>query len=139
VVNIIVSKGVETFLIPSYVGLSGEQALNELTESGFNVESIYSFNENILAGTVISQNPLGNSQAPKGSSITLIVSKGTEFVFVPNVFSLDEATSVRMLEDLDLKVIVKKVGVRTTKKTTNISPKVGSKVKRGSTITITVR
>ena len=138
VVNIIVSKGIETFLIPSYVGLSGEQALNELTDSGFNVESSYSFSENILAGTVISQNPLGNSQAPKGSSITLKVSKGTEFVFVPNVFSLDEATSVRMLKDLDLKVIVKRVGTKAVKKTTTISPKVGSKVKRGSNVTITV-
>jgi serine/threonine-protein kinase len=139
VVNIIVSKGVETFLIPSYVGMSGEQALNELTESGFNVDSSYSFSENVLAGTVISQNPSGNSRAPKGSSITLSVSKGTEFVFVPNVFSLDEATAVRLLQDLELKVIVKKIGVKTTKKTTNVSPKVGSKVKRGSTVTITVR
>ncbi|MDO8645080.1 MAG: Stk1 family PASTA domain-containing Ser/Thr kinase [Candidatus Planktophila sp.] len=138
VVNIIVSKGVETILIPSYVGMSGEQALNELTELGFDVESIYTFSENILAGTVISQNPLGNSQAPKGSPITLNVSKGTEFVFVPNVFSLDEATAVRMLKDLDLEVIVKKIGVRATKRTTNISPKVGTKVKRGSTVTITV-
>jgi len=138
VVRIIVSKGVETFLIPSYVGLSGEQALNELTDSGFNVESNYSFSENILAGTVISQNPLGNSQAPKGSLITLNVSKGTEFVFVPNLFSIDEATAVRILKDLELKVIVKKLGVKATKKTTSISPKVGSKVKRGSTVTITV-
>ncbi len=139
VVNIIVSKGVETFLIPSYVGLGGEQALNELTDLGFNVESSYSFSENILAGTVISQNPSGNSRAPKGTSINLFVSKGTEFVFVPNVFSLDEATSVRMLEALDLEVIVKKLGVKATKRTIDISPKVGSKVKRGSTVTITVR
>ena len=138
VVNIIVSKGVETFLIPSYVGLSGEQALNELTELGFNVESTYSFSESILAGTVISQTPLGSSRAPKGSPIALIVSKGTEFVFVPNVFSLDEVTAVRMLKDLELKVIVKRIGTKAVKKTTKISPKVGSKVKRGSTITITV-
>ncbi len=138
VVNIIVSKGVETFLIPSYVDMSGEQALNELTDLGFDVKSSYSFSENILAGIVVSQNPSGNSQAPKGASITLIVSKGTEFVFVPNVFSLDEATAVRMLKDLGLKVTVKKLGVKATKITIDISPKVGSKVKRGSTITITV-
>ena len=137
-VSIIVSKGVETFLVPSYVGMSGEQALNELTESGFDVESSYAFSENILAGAVISQNPAGSSQAPKGASITLIVSKGTEFVFVPNVFSLDEATAVRTLKNLELKVVVKKLGTKPIKKTTNISPKVGSKVKRGSIITITV-
>jgi serine/threonine-protein kinase len=137
-VSIIVSKGFETFLVPSYVGMSGEQALNELTDSGFNVESSYAFSENILTGAVISQNPSGNSQVPKGASITLKVSKGTEFVFVPNVFSLDEATAVRTLKDLELKVVVKKLGTKANKKTTNISPKVGSKVKRGSIITITV-
>ena len=138
IVSIIVSKGFETFLVPSYVGMSGEQALNELTDSGFNVESSYAFSENILTGAVISQNPSGNSQVPKGASITLKVSKGTEFVFVPNVFSLDEATAVRTLKDLELKVVVKKLGTKANKKTTNISPKVGSKVKRGSIITITV-
>lgn len=137
-VSIIVSKGVETFLVPSYVGMSGEQALNELTDSGFNVESSYAFSENILTGAVISQNPSGNSQVPKGASIILKVSKGTEFVFVPNVFSLDEATAVRTLKDLELKVVVKKLGTKANRKTTNISPKVGSKVKRGSIITITV-
>lgn len=137
-VSIIVSKGVETLLVASYVGMSGEQALNELTDSGFNVESSYAFSENILTGAVISQNPSGNSQVPKGASITLKVSKGTEFVFVPNVFSLDEATAVRTLKDLELKVVVKKLGTKANKKTTNISPKVGSKVKRGSIITITV-
>jgi serine/threonine-protein kinase len=37
-----------------------------------------------------------------------------------------------------LKVTVKKIGKKAIKKVTAVVPKVGSKVKRGSTVTITV-
>ena len=76
--------------------------------------------------------------ADKGSTITLLVSKGSEFVFVPNVFSVSEVKAIAALKDLDLKASVKKVGNKKVKVVTNISPKVGTKVKRGSTVTITV-
>ncbi len=137
-VNIVVSKGVETIALASYVGKSGEQALNELTDAGFNVESTYVFDESALTGSVISQSPAGNIDAPKSSTVTLIVSKGSQYVYIPNVFSLEESKAVKALKDLELKVIVKKLGVKKIKKVTNISPQVGSKVKRGSTVTITV-
>ena len=138
VVNIVLSKGVETIALASYVGKSGDQALNELTDAGFNVESSYAFDEKALAGSVISQSPAGNSDTPKSSTVRLIVSKGSQFVYIPNVFSLEELKAVRTLKDLELKVIVKKLGVKKIKKVTNISPQVGGKVKRGSTVTITV-
>ena len=138
VINIVVSKGVETIALASYVGKSGEQALNELTDAGFNVESTYAFDETALTGSVVSQSPAGNSDAPKSSTITLIVSKGSQFVYIPNVFSLEEVKAVRALKDLELKVIVKKLGVKKIKRVTNISPQIGGKVKRGSTVTITV-
>ena len=138
IINIVVSKGVETIPLASYLGKSGEQALNELTDAGFNVESSFAFNENILAGAVVSQTPAGNIVAPKSSKVVLVVSKGSEYVYIPNLFSIQESVAINTLEDLELKVIVKRLGVKTIKKVTNISPKVASKVKRGSTVTITV-
>ena len=69
---------------------------------------------------------------------TLLVSKGTEFVFIPNVFALSEIKAITTLEDQNLRVSVKKVGTKKEKFVTNISPKVGTKVKRGSKVTITV-
>ena len=137
-VNLILSKGVELVSLASYVGKSGEQGLNELTEAGFEVESSYAFDEKILAGAVVSQTPSGNIELPKSSKVRLIVSKGSQYVYIPNILSLEESKAVAALKDLDLKVIVKKLGVKKIKKTTNISPKVGSKVKRGSVVTITV-
>ena len=136
-VNIVISLGVEQVAFSDYKGKSGEQALNELTDAGFEVKTKYVYSEDLPIGAVISQTP-GAGQADKGSTITLLVSKGSEFVFVPNVFSVSEAKAVAALEDLDLKPNVKKVGNKKSKVVTNVSPKVGTKVKRGSTVTITV-
>jgi serine/threonine-protein kinase len=136
-VNVFVSKGIEQIGVSSYKGKSGEQALNELTEAGFEVDTRYIFSEDLPIGAVISQSPEAG-ELDKGSKITLLVSKGSEFVFIPNIFSLTQAKAVATLKDLELKVIVKTVGNKKTKVVTNVAPKVGTKVKRGSTVTITV-
>ena len=135
---IIVSKGIEQVAVASYVGKSAEQALNELTDAGFDVKTKYDFSETRLLGEVISQTPDGGKSADKGSKVELIVSKGSQFAYIPNIFSIDEAKAVQTLKDLGLKVTVKKIGKKAVKKVTSVSPKVGSKVKRGSTVTITV-
>jgi len=136
-VTLFVSKGIEQIALSNYKGKSGEQALNELTEAGFDVKTKYVFSEDLPPGAVISQTP-GAGEADKGSTITLLVSKGSEFVFIPNIFSVSETKAIAALKDQDLKVVVKKVGNKKNKVVTNVSPKVGTKVKRGSTVTITV-
>jgi len=136
-VTLFVSKGIEQIALSNYKGKSGEQALNELTEAGFDVKTKYVFSEDLPVGAVISQTP-GAGEADKGSAITLLVSKGSEFVFIPNIFSVSETKAIAALKDQDLKVVVKKVGNKKNKVVTNVSPKVGTKVKRGSAVTITV-
>ena len=137
-IDLLISKGVETFDVASYVGKSADQALNELTEAGFDVDTVDQFSESVLAGEVISQLPSGGAPLEKGAKIALTISKGSQFVFIPNVFSLTEEKARAALSDLELKVVVKKIGAKKVKAVTNISPKVGAKVKRGSTVTITV-
>ncbi len=137
-ITLTVSKGIEQVALASYIGKSGEQALNELTEAGFKVTSTYAFNETRLAGEVVSQTPAGGGTANKGGAVSLVISKGTQYSYIPNVYSIEEAKAVRTLQDLGLKVTVKKIGKKTVKKVTNIVPKVGTKVKRGAAVTITV-
>jgi serine/threonine-protein kinase len=137
-VTLTISKGIEQVALASYLGKSGEQALNELTDSGFKVTATYSFSETKLAGEVIAQTPVGGGTANKGGAVSIVISKGSQFAYIPNLYSIDEAKAVKALQDLGLKVVVKKIGKKTVKKVTNIAPKVGSKVKRGSTVTITV-
>ena len=134
IVNIIVSKGIEKVSLSSYIGKGGEQALSELTESGFDVEIEYKFSENIFRGQVISQSPEGSNSIEKGSKILLAVSKGPEFVFVPNVLGKSKNSATLDLENLGLRVAIKGSG-----KVNNISPAIGSKVKQGALITLTLR
>ncbi len=137
-VTLTVSKGIEQVALASYLGKSGEQALNELTGAGFKVTSTYAFSETKLIGEVIAQTPAGGGSVNKGAAVSIVISKGTQFAYIPNLYSIEEAKAVKALQDLGVKVVVKKIGKKTVKKVTNITPKVGTKVKRGSTVTITV-
>ncbi|CAN2193163.1 STKc_PknB_like domain containing protein [Candidatus Nanopelagicaceae bacterium] len=137
-VTLTVSKGIEQVALASYLGKSGEQALNELTDAGFVVTSTYVFSETKLVGEVIAQTPAGGGSVNKGAAVSIVISKGTQFAYIPNLYSIEEAKAVKALQDLGVKVVVKKIGKKTVKKVTNITPKVGTKVKRGSTVTITV-
>ena len=136
-VSLVISKGIQQVSIADYKGKVSDQALNELSDAGFDVKQQFVYSEDLPAGVVISQTP-GAGNADKGSHVTLIISKGSEYVFIPNLFSLTQAKAVATLKDLDLKVNVKTVGKKKVKVVTNVSPKVGTKVKRGSTVTITV-
>ena len=136
-VDFVVSKGVETFSLASFVGTNGEQALNELTTAGFNVTTTYAFDEKAMPGEVISQQPAAGSDLPKGAAVEIFVSKGSAFVYIPNVMRSTQDRAVALLEDLGLKVVVKKV-TKSAKLVIGIDPKVNAKVKRGSTVTLTV-
>jgi serine/threonine-protein kinase len=116
-----------------------------LTEAGFNVESSFAFSETVAAGAVVSQTPSGVVSAAKGATITLVVSKGSKFVFIPNIYSIETCRAAVTLKDLGLKYKVLGLkerlrcsGTKTNKKVTNVSPKIGAKVLRGSVVTITV-
>ena len=134
IVNLIVSKGVEQISLQSYVGKGGEQALSELTEMGFDVDAVYKFSDSIFKGQVISQLPEKMESIGKGSKINLTISKGPEFVFVPNVLGKNKNDASLDLENLGLRVKIKGSG-----KVNNISPAIGAKVKQGAVITLTLR
>jgi eukaryotic-like serine/threonine-protein kinase len=137
-IKIIVSKGIEQIPLASFVGKSGEEALNVLVDAGFKVYPTYAFSETMPMGAVVSQDPSEAKDYPKGTKINLVISKGSAYVFIPNIYSLTEAKAKSTLAALDLNVVVKRMGVKAIKHVTAISPKVGTKVLRGSKVTITV-
>jgi serine/threonine-protein kinase len=139
VITLTVSKGIEQVALASYVGKSGEQALNELTEAGFNVESGYAFSETTPELAVISQNPAGGTTANKGGKVTILISKGPRYTFIPKTIITMEANAGKaMLESLGLKVKVVTIGNAKKKVVKKVSPAVNTKVLRGSLVTITV-
>ncbi|MFY8230664.1 MAG: Stk1 family PASTA domain-containing Ser/Thr kinase [Candidatus Nanopelagicus sp.] len=134
VVNIVVSKGVEKIALISYVGKGGDEALSELTNSGFDVKVVYKFSDKVFKGQVVSQSPEISDAIRLGSKIELVLSKGPEFVFVPNVLGKNKNDASLDLENLGLKVVIKGTG-----KVNNIFPAIGTKVKQGAVITLTLR
>lgn len=138
-VNLIVSKGIEQVALASYIGKSGEQALNELTEAGFNVEPGYAFSETTPELAVITQNPTGGTTANKGGKVTILISKGPRYTFIPKTIITMEANAGNvLLESLGLKVKVVTIGNAKNKVVKKVSPAVNTKVLRGSLVTITV-
>lgn len=138
IINILISKGQEQVVLNSYVGKIGEQALNELTDAGFNVSTKYVSSETVPLGAVISQSPDGGGSQGKGTEVALVISKGSDFTFIPNVYSLEESVAVKALKSLGLKYTVRRIGSKKIKHVTNVTPKVGTSVKRGSTVSLTV-
>ena len=138
-VNFLVSKGIEQVALASYIGKSGEQALNELTEAGFDVVAGYGFSETTPELAVVSQSPAGGATANKGSKVTILISKGPRYTFIPKTIITMEATAGKeMLESLGLKVKVITIGNAKKKVVKKVSPAVNTKVLRGSLVTITV-
>ena len=138
-VDLLVSKGIEQIALVSYVGKSGEQALNELTEAGFNVEPGYAFSETTPELAVISQSPEGGASANKGGTVKILISKGPRYTFIPKtIITMEAGAGKAMLESLGLKVKVVSIGNAKKKVVKKVSPAVNTKVLRGSLVTITV-
>jgi serine/threonine protein kinase len=134
-VTIIVSSGPPIVNIPTLgpntaVG-DEEQALHALL---FKTVRTDAYSTSVQAGDVISINPTGS--APKGSTITLTVSKGPQIVTVPDI---PGGTPLA-----DAEAALRQVGLNYTVATFNghgsavltTNPPAGTKVQAGSTITI---
>jgi serine/threonine-protein kinase len=100
------------------------------------VDSKYEYSDTIPIGTVISQSPSDISPIGKGETISLVISKGPSKIFIPNVYSLSKLAATKILEDLGFKVQYKYIAKKKT--VTNMSPKYGTAVAPGSTVTITL-
>lgn len=135
-VDLMISKGMEQVELTNFQGKTSDQAQSELTAAGLIASSKYEYSDTIPIGTVISQTPSDVSTVGKGEKITLIISKGPSKIFVPNVYSLSKLAATKILEDLGFKVEFKYIAKK--KSVTNISPKSGTAVAPGSTVTITL-
>jgi serine/threonine-protein kinase len=137
-IDIMVSKGPEPIAITDWTGKSAKQAQKHLTDDGFKVTLDEQFDDTVAKGKVISQTP-NSGNGVKGDEITLVVSKGPELFAIPKVRGLRTNDAKRKLEDAGFKVEVVRsdlyVGANYVVK---VSPGEGTKVPKGTTVTITV-
>ena len=92
--------------IPSVVGLTKDEAVNLLTEAGFNVNITEGSSEEVEAGYVISQDPEADVQAEGGTYVTIKVSVGPDMtgkVEMPNLLGMTEQEARNTLNAFGLK------------------------------------
>jgi serine/threonine-protein kinase len=93
------------------------------------------------AGTVVDQQPAAGGEAPRGTTVTLSVSRGPTESQVPNVDGLSEEDAVNTLESAGFAVEVQ----REETDDPNLNgfvlrqdPEAGTRAPQGSTVTIVV-
>ena len=108
--GVLVSQGQEILLyfnpaaalvpVPDVTGLSVIDAKQQLTAAGFVVADLLNEveDDNVAAGSVISQDPVGASAQKQGTTVTLTVSLGKGKVNVPNVVGAPSDTAKSILE-----------------------------------------
>ncbi|TXL57433.1 Stk1 family PASTA domain-containing Ser/Thr kinase [Aeromicrobium terrae] len=104
-VDLVVSSGPEQVSIPSLDGYSYDRAkkLLESDQYGLKVKKATQ-DSNEPKDSVLNSDPPAGQSVDKGSTVTLIVSKGQ--ATVPNVVGADQATATKTLEDAGFKVKV---------------------------------
>jgi eukaryotic-like serine/threonine-protein kinase len=137
-VRINYSSGPANVRVPSVIGLQFDQASAALQGQGFAVARRDVDSER-PKGEVVDQSP--SDQAPKGSTITLSVSKGPPMTTVPDVTAQDEDSATSTLEQSGFTVQVQRQDVQDPGLEGIVlsqSPTGGTRAKEGSTVTITV-
>jgi serine/threonine-protein kinase len=139
-VRINVSSGPKPVEVPSVEGQPFESANSQLLAVDFQVAR-QDVESDQPEGIVVDQDPEGGSPAPRGSTVTLSVSRGPTTAPVPDVEDIDSATATSTLEGSGFQV---RVSFRDTDDPAleNIvlaqSPEAGAQAEPGSTVTITV-
>jgi serine/threonine-protein kinase len=95
-----VSKGVQHVAIPPVAGLSEGDASNLLKSKGFVVGIPREhYSSTVASGNVMTSHPTAGHKPPKGSTVTLVVSKGPKTFPVPDVTQQPLADAIRAIRN----------------------------------------
>ncbi|MFC5996141.1 Stk1 family PASTA domain-containing Ser/Thr kinase [Pseudonocardia hispaniensis] len=98
-VAVVIGKQQTTVPVPDVTGQDESSAKDTLQQAGFDVK-VSEVDGSGEAGTVVGTNPAAGTQAPKGSTVTLQVSKGNRNSQpVPSVIGLKAQDAVKELAD----------------------------------------
>lgn len=98
-----VSKGVETTSMPSLYGSTVRDARVMLMRLGIQVGDMsYDTSSSIAAGRVMDQGIPAGASVASGSSVNLVISRGTSMVRVPQLIGMIQAEAEQLLRDVGL-------------------------------------
>jgi serine/threonine-protein kinase len=132
-VALVVSKGVELLAVPDVRKQSQSAAGKALDAAGFTSSIKEVFSETVDKGAVLEQSP-ASGRAPRGSTITLQVSKGPELITVPDIVGQPRQRAADKLKALGLNVRALAIPGPGTVRSSE--PDAGTRVRKGATVTI---
>ena len=137
-VKVIVSKGKEPVTLPDFAGKSEEEVAKTLSDLKLKMDKTTEFSDSVPRGQIIGQEPAAGTTLYHGDQVKVRVSQGPEMVEVPNVTALSMGQAKKKLTDLGFQVQVQKqlLGIAPNRVYSQ-SPGGGTKLKRGSTVTLT--
>jgi eukaryotic-like serine/threonine-protein kinase len=138
-VTITVSKGPPLVAIPNVTGQAAADAKQTLESLGFTVKRKDDFSIDVAKGMVISTDPRAGTTQPKGSRVTMIVSKGPKTFDMPDVTGMRTADAQSLLEGLGLLVHIEMLPIHDPPDTVLLQdPGAGTTVQQGQHVTIYV-
>lgn len=140
VVTLTVSKGPKLAKVPVLVGSDRAVAVQQIRGRGL-VPEVTEEESSAAAGEVIRQAPSAGSELPRGSSVSIVVSKGEEKVPVPNVIGRERREAVEELRAAGLQPSVSEQETEVASQVGRITdqfPPPGSEVEPGTTVTLVV-
>jgi serine/threonine-protein kinase len=135
-VTLVVSDGPAPVSVPHVTGRAVDDATRILNGAGLKAAVTREFSDSVPKDQVIAQAPADGASVPRGSTVTLRVSKGPETVRVPDVRGERIARATSELEALGLKVVVQHVKGGRGEVVLDQDPAPGSTVKVGTTVTL---
>jgi eukaryotic-like serine/threonine-protein kinase len=96
-VTIYVSTGKPVVVVPDVTGTTVAVAKDQLRRAGLGWTIFNQVSSTATPGTVISENPGGNTQVPRGTTIDLVVAKAEPTVKVPRVLNESAGTAAAQL------------------------------------------
>lgn len=142
-IEVVISSGLvkSKKQVPNVSGKSETEAQKELEDAGFKVTSSFQYDDSVASGNVISTTPSAGTKAEKGSTVTMLVSQGTDKKTVPDVRGMADATAQSTIKNYGFNVgTVTYDYSDSVEKGMVISQTVtpGGKAAAGTTISITV-
>lgn len=130
-------------VVPDVTNMKLEDAEARLKEAGFYVQKVIRlYNSEVPPGVVYRQDPVGNYKAKKGSGVSLWVSKGPRYVWLPDVTGLPLTEAKALLEESngEFRITVAEVNSDTVKADIVISqePPGDRHVKEGTVVKLVV-
>ncbi len=139
-VTINVSSGPGEAPVPIVQGLPVDEAVDKLREAGFTSEQRQEFSDTVKNGRVIDSQPAQGTSVRRGSTVTLVVSKGKEKVAVPAVTGKQRDQAEQLIRDAGLEpsVTEREDDKEDPGTVLEQDPEAGSKAPKGSTVKLVV-